>query len=117
MQTDRFETFNSGVLDIVQIKDNKIIADFMRGVRFQDKTVGMSRYWKANVSSVKIDRLVSIQAGLSVKTDLMVLIGKEQYKIKQVQYKQDTKPPSMLLSLEGQTMTRKDLRNEGPSGN
>lgn len=117
MQKARFETFNSGILDIVQLKENKIVSDIERGVRFQEKTVGINRYWQANVVSVKIDRLVSVQAGLPVMTDHMVLIGKDQYKIKQVQYKQDTKPPTMLLSLERQVMVRKDLRNGEQDGN
>lgn len=111
MQQPIFETFNSGILNICEVKDNKIIADVVKGIRYQNKTIGVTRYWNAQVASAKIDKLVSIPWIKGIEYSHIALINKEQYKINQIQVKEDTNPPTLLISLEKQVMIRKDIRN------
>lgn len=111
MQQPVFETFNSGILDICKVKDNKVIADVVKGIRYQNKTIGVTRYWNAQVASAKIDKLISIPLIRGVEYSHIILINREQYKINQIQPKEDTNPPTLLLSLEKQVMLRKDTRN------
>lgn len=101
MQSNKqFESFNSGILDIFQIKKNEIIKEVAAGIRFQDKTIGVSRYYEAKVASSRVDRLVSIQMIDNVDQGNLVMIENIQYMIGQIQYKYDTMPPTLWLSLE-----------------
>lgn len=108
---DKFETFNSGILELCQVRENKIIRTVQAGIRFGDKTIGVNRYWQAQVSSAKVDRLVAVQIIPDIEYDQIVLINGVQYKLLQIQFRQDTKPSTLLLSLERLVVLRKDERD------
>ncbi|NTV91187.1 MAG: hypothetical protein HGA22_12640 [Clostridiales bacterium] len=70
-------------------------------LRFEERTVGMSRFWNAKQAAVKIDRLIRMPKLISVSSqDIAVFPDGSQYEIKQVQYPPEVVPPSMDLSLE-----------------
>lgn len=102
-------TFNDGVLAVCECKENKITRTKAQRIRFGEKTVGVTRFFRAKVASDKIDRLIRLPKNpLIVRGDIL-LIENEQYKIIQMQPK-DTCPPSLDLSIERLVVLKKDLR-------
>lgn len=70
-------------------------------LRYRERTVGMGRFWTAMQAQVKIDQVIRVQQIRSISTqDVVVLVDGKQYRIKQIQYPEDIKPPVMDLSLE-----------------
>jgi hypothetical protein len=70
-------------------------------LRYEERTVGMSRYWTAMQAQVKINQILRMPRINNVSTqDVVIPIDGIQYEIKQVQYPPDVVPPSMDLSLE-----------------
>jgi len=69
-------------------------------LRYEERTVGMSRFWSAMQDHARIDMLIRTQRIRGVNNfDIVVLSDGEQYEIKQIQYPKDVEPPSMDLSL------------------
>lgn len=103
------QTFNDGVVNIYSVGNIAVPGNMPKDgltikvslLRYEERTVGMGRFWTAKQAAVKIDQLVRTPQLRSVSTqDVAVLIDGEQYKIAQVQYPKDVEPPSMDLSLE-----------------
>lgn len=69
-------------------------------LRYEERTVGMSRFWGGLQANVSIEQLIRVPRINSISTqDVAILVG-EQYKIIQIQYPQEIEPPCMDLSLE-----------------
>ncbi len=103
----KFETFNDGVASIYKLTDVSepglkpmFRPKFHRCVPFQYKTIGIKRNYEAFQASVKIDELIKIHQDRRISTQDIVVIEGIQYDIKQVQHKQETAPPTTLLSLQ-----------------
>ena len=105
----KFETFNSGILTLCEVKNRSIVSDKLTRVRFGDKTVGAKRFWDAKVSSTVLSKMVAVLPNELYEQDDVVLIGSRQYRIVQIQAK-DSYPPSLYLSLESIQTPYKDLR-------
>lgn len=105
----KFETFNSGIAEICDCDGGKITETIIK-IRFQDKTVGMSRFYKAKVADVKIERLISIPLSEVICQDQIVIIGDKQYEIEQIQFRYDTLPKTMLISLSEMAIKKRDVR-------
>lgn len=112
VQDKDFITFNSGVLDVCGVKERTIVSTKYNHLRFGDRTVGVTRFWKAKVASTNIDRLVVVPQAPGITQSDMCIIEGRQYKIKQVQSKFDTSPPCLFLSLEENNIIYKDNRTE-----
>ena len=74
-------------------------------LRYKERTVGMGRYYAAMQNNIKVDFVIRCPEvrGLSEKaTDILVaiLIDGQQYKVMQIQYIEDARPPAMDLTLE-----------------
>lgn len=70
-------------------------------LRYEERTVGMGRFWTAMQSNARIDMVLRVPQRRSVCTqDVAIPIDGEQYEIKQIQYPPDVDPPVMDLSLE-----------------
>ena len=69
-------------------------------LRFNNRTVGMKRYFEAAMADIKIDLVIRIPRRLDISTQDVVLIGGEQYEIKQIQQPDKPAPLSTDLSLE-----------------
>jgi hypothetical protein len=68
---------------------------------YEERTVGMNRYWTAMQAQARIDLVIRAPQIRAVNVhDVVVLCDDEQYDIKQIQYPPDVEPPSMDLSLE-----------------
>jgi hypothetical protein len=104
------QTFNDGILDIYEVKNiaeagKKPVKGLTKkkasALRFEERTVGMSRFWTAKQSQVQINQMLRTPRINSVSTqDVVITNGGKQYEIKQIQYIPDVEPPCMDLSLE-----------------
>lgn len=68
-------------------------------LRYEERTVGMNRFYTAMQADTRIDRLIRCPRVECVSRHDVVLIGSEQYDIEQKQYPSDVKPPVMDLTL------------------
>jgi hypothetical protein len=102
-------TFNDGIVSIYSLGN---IADSgnmpkegltikVPGLRYDERTVGLSRFWTAKQVSAEIDLLIRTPQLRNVSTlDIAISKDGEQYKIVQIQYPKDVEPPVMDLSLQ-----------------
>lgn len=109
--------YTSGVLEICEVENNRIVRTRCSGVRFQEKTVGVTRFWSAQVASYKVDRLIALPwiPQLQIQQSDIALILGEQFGIVQIQRKEDV-ALSVLLSLERLGILKKDERPKGGAG-
>lgn len=106
-KTAKNEEYNSGIIKIYSIEN---IADkgkmpvekttLKLSLRYRERTVGIGRYYSGMQNNIEIKKLVRCPRINSVSTqDLAVLHTGEMYKISQIQYPEDFKPPVMDLTL------------------
>lgn len=69
-------------------------------LRFDNRTVGMKRYFEAAMADVRIDLVIRVPRRRDISTQDVVIIEGEQYEIKQVQQPDRAYPLSTDLSLE-----------------
>lgn len=103
------QTFNDGVVSIYSVGNIAESGNMPRKgltlkigcLRYEERTVGMGRFWAAAQTQVKIDRIIRTPRILNISTqDVVVLPDGKQYEVKQVQYPPEVIPLSMDLSLE-----------------
>lgn len=128
------ETFNDGILSICEAEERRLVSTKMEGIRFGNRTAGVTRYWMAKTAGNKVDKLLSIPleaAGVDlIEVNDVVILDKEtnwlwddmdfneeemkdqagQYQIIQIQPKFDARPPALYLSLEKLIHPYKDGR-------
>ena len=101
------QTYNDGMCRICEVTNiadpGEMPKDGLKEkikLRFEERTVGMSRFWSAMQDHARIDMLIRTQRIRGVNNfDIVVLQDGEQYQIRQIQYPRDVEPPSMDLSL------------------
>lgn len=102
------QPFNDGIINIYSVgniaapgdKPKDVLTLKVSNLRYQERIVGMNRYWTAKQEQAQISQLVRVQRINSVTTHDVVILDGHQYDIAQIQYPQDTEPPCMDLSLE-----------------
>lgn len=104
------QEFNDGVVNIFTVANNALPGDTPKkklrvkheGLRYEERTVGMGRFWTAAQNNVKIDIILRVPRMRDVCTQDIAIpsFDKQQYEIKQVQYPPDVQPPVMDLSLQ-----------------
>ena len=107
------QTYNDGVLKVYSVKNGaeagnlpkKSISLKIDSLCYEERTVGMSRFWTASQEHTKIDRLLRTpKIDSVVRDDVIIPIDGKQYTIKQIQYPPDVEPACMDLSLERVTV-------------
>lgn len=102
------QQFNDGVINIYSVQNeaaagnkpkNKLTIK-VKGLRFEERIVGMNRYWTAKQDQAQIEQLIRTQRINSVTVHDVAILNGQQYDIVQVQYPQEQEPPCMDLSLE-----------------
>jgi len=102
------QTFNDGIVNIYCVENIAEPGNMPKEgltlkvgpLHYEERTVGMSRYWTALQNQAQITQMIRTQRINSVNVhDVAVLNGK-QYDIVQIQYIQDIEPSCMDLSLE-----------------
>ena len=82
------ETFPDGIVDIYA-EDNRTVGDKKCNLRFEDKTIGIQRYYEArnSVKSYTIAMVIKVHhTTLFNELDLAVIEGR-QYRIRRIQHK------------------------------
>lgn len=107
------QTYNDGILNIYKVENTAETGNMPKDgltlrvgpLRYEERIVGMGRFWDAKQSKVEISRLLRVPRIESVSSQDVVVLGDvgadgDQYKITQVQYVTEVEPLSMDLSLE-----------------
>lgn len=107
----KIQSYQDGYLSIMQaeLKDDpdptkeqkEVLKTLFSKLYYDERTVGISRFYQGKQTDVKIDRLVRCPKQKTVSTTHYAVTEEgEQYYIRQVQYPVGVEPPSMDLSLE-----------------
>ena len=108
----KFESYPDGIVSLHKVTDLALPGDLpveglvlKQTLRYKERTVGLNRFYSAMQNDIKVDYVIRCPEvrGLSEKaTDILVaiLIDGQQYAVKQIQYIEDARPPSMDLTLE-----------------
>ena len=102
------QTFNDGIANIKMVKNIASVgrlpvldSDPKAILPYEERTVGMSRFWTASQDNTKIERMLRFpRLDTVVRNDVVIPTDGKPYNIVQVQYPPDISPPSMDLSLE-----------------
>ena len=111
MADKKTQTFNDGVVNIYTVddiatpgnkpKDGLKLPPKYEALHYEERIVGMGRFWTAKQDHVQIDRLIRVPRLENISSqDVAIPVDGKQYEIKQIQYVPDVEPPSMDLSLE-----------------
>ena len=94
-----FETFNDGICNFHEIDEDGNAAEILESIRFQERTVGIRRYYEAMTAKVQIDRLIRIPYQPWMTSEYLAVIHGQDYEIKQVQVIPDSLPQCNDISL------------------
>lgn len=103
------QSYNDGVLSVYTIGNISLPGNMPKEgltlkvgpLRYEERTVGMSRFWSAMQAKAKVEQMLRVPRINAISTqDVVIPNDGEQYKIIQIQYRQEVEPPSMDLSLE-----------------
>lgn len=98
------ETFNDGILKILEAEDGVILSEKEYQIRYGIKTVGAVRFYKAQVAGTEIEKMISVPFNYFIKQMDLIEIKSfhtnevEIYRIKHLEIK-DTAPKSLYLTL------------------
>lgn len=112
----QFEVFGDGVTHIFKMKDMSEPGDrpclkpvLYHKYGFDYKTIGSRRKYDAMQAEVQIDEMISIPMDREIHDlDIFVICG-QQFEVKQIQHKQDTKPATSLVSLFRMRIPNEDI--------
>lgn len=103
------QTFNDGVCAIYAVKNiappgrkpKEVLEVKTEGLCYEERTVGVTRFYVAKRSEERIDRVLRVpRTGAVSVRDVCVPVDGEQYRIRQVQHVMGVAPPSDDLALE-----------------
>lgn len=106
------ETFNDGILNVLEVDKRHIIKNIVECMHFGNKTVGVTRFYKASTAGSVIDKLISVPFNKLINRNNLIEIDGEIFSIKQLQEKHDTSPPTLYLSLEKNSLKYADERKD-----
>ena len=111
MNRKKIQLFNDGILSICTIDDEENLQIVCRNIRFENRTVGAERFFKAREFQHSISNVVRIPQIDDIEDNYIVVINDKQYNILQLQSINDTFPPCWQLSLE-KRKTRLELSED-----
>lgn len=100
------ETFNDGIINVLDAKDGVINKTLCKNIHFGNRTYGVKRFYEAQVAGSKIERLISIPFNDLVSRDNLIELKEFRtgntylYSISMYQPKYDTTPKCIYLTLE-----------------
>jgi hypothetical protein len=102
------QTFNDGVVNIYSVRNTAASGNTPKKgltlkvgpLRYEERTVGITRFWTGRQAQARIDRLVRTARTGGVTSRDVAVLADGQYTILQVQYPKDTDIPTMDLTLE-----------------
>ena len=101
MQSNRdiFETFADGLCSFREMDEDGNAGIEKAHIRFQERTVGVKRYYEAMTNKVQVDMLIRIPWQPWLTTEYLAVINGQVYEIKQVQTIPDSLPKTNDVSL------------------
>lgn len=112
------ETFSDGIINVLEARDGIITKTLHTGIRFGNRTIGVSRFFNAEVAGNKIEKLISVPLNDLIKRNDLIELkdfrnGKINiFKIVFMQAKFDTAPPCIYLTLERTDILYDDNRKD-----
>jgi hypothetical protein len=94
-----FLTFSDGLCDIYSVSGNKLDGKLMT-LCYGNRTVGVKRYYAARAAKAEINRLIQVPMRKDITAANAAVISGVRYKIDQVQYLNNTNPPTTVLTLQ-----------------
>lgn len=119
MLKKRAQTYNDGICTVYKVGNVAEPGNMPKDgltlragpLRYEERIVGMSRFWVAQQAQSRISRLIRTQRVRAVEeSDVVIMEDGRQYRIKQLQYPPDVEPPSMDFSLERMEPAYPDAR-------
>lgn len=100
----QIETFKDGVIDIC-IKDSKRVKeDFIKGLRFSNVSLGITRFYEARVADSSISRVIAVPYQDILNNDdrekYVILLNGKWYEVDMIQKKFDSFVPKCILTLK-----------------
>ena len=100
MKTPQFEKFNSGICGIYIMNDRNKLSLVKDSIPYHNRTIGVTRYYAAQTSKVKIGKLIRITKPLKeLLVDCYISLDGQFYEIQQAQDIEDTLPKCLDLTL------------------
>lgn len=104
----KIQTFNNGIVTIYKVTNGAQQGDMPKDViepksklRYEERKVGLNRFWIAKQAQVRVDNLIRVPRVESISTqDIAIPNDGKQYVIEQIQYLPEIEPPSMDLTLQ-----------------
>lgn len=102
----KVETFNDGILNVLEVEDREINKTLVENIYYGNKTVGVNRFFNAKVAGSTVSKLIAIPFNYLIGRDNLVELTDfrtgetEIFKIAMLQEKFDTFPESIYLTLE-----------------
>lgn len=86
--TQKVETYPDGILDVYARGDGRTTGDKLATLRFENKTIGIQRYYEAqnSVKSYTIALVLKVHHTTLFNELDYVAIGDRQYRIRKIQY-------------------------------
>lgn len=86
--TQKVETYPDGILDVYERGDGRTTGDKLATLRFENKTIGIQRYFDAqnSVKSYTIALVLKVHHTALFNELDYVVIGDKQYRIRKIQY-------------------------------
>ncbi len=101
------QTYNDGVVLICEVKDiaepgyapkEELLPKYKVG--YQERQMGIQRYYAAQQNQIQIERVIRVQRGIAVDSqNVAVTEDGHQYRIDLVQTVMDVYPPSLDITL------------------
>ena len=115
-KTNQCESFNDGVLNVLEAVDGVIKSNIQENIRYGNRTFGVSRFFKAETSGSVIQQMISIPFNDIISRDNIVELKdfkngkKELFEIIMLQEKYDTAPQCIYLTLKKTSIQYVDKR-------
>jgi len=108
MPKKQLQKFNDGIVKIYSVTNTAEPGEMpidglalAYTLRYEERTVGINRYFAAQQSNIRVDRLLRCPLRQDVTTEYVAIPNDgKQYDIKLIQYPRDVEPPVMDLTLE-----------------
>jgi len=98
------QTFNDGVLKVFSVEAQDDGTEKLKlehgKLRYEERTVGINRYYRAKQENVEISKVLRTQRLKNISTQDVAVVDGEQYHIRRAVFPRDTVPPCWDLSLE-----------------
>lgn len=94
------QTFNDGICTIATIINANGLKIKQAGIRYDNRTVGLERFYKAAEYQQRCDKVIRIPLIVEPQATDIVIMNGDQYNVIQVQMIKDAKPQAWQLSIE-----------------